>query len=399
MRFLGRITVNILCITSRIPWPLEKGDKLRIYHQLRELSRRHTVHLFAISDVPVHPDAMEALKKFCATVEVHRHTRPDLLVNLLRAGMNGLPFQVGYFTSPAAQRRLRKYAENVRPEAVYFQLIRTAEYRSEVSGLPAVLDYMDVFSKGVERRIGQVAWWKRGLFRWEWKRLLRYEAEVFDWFQGHTVISAQDRDWLPVMDRAAVKVVPNGVDTVYFRPLERTKDHELLFNGNMNYPPNIESALFLVKEVLPIVHRTRPEVRLLISGADPAPEVKALAGDRVTVTGWIDDVRESFARSRMLVAPMTLSIGLQNKLLEAMAMRVPCITTPLSNNALGAQDGEEILLAVSAEEFARQVLRLLDDESLADRIATNALRWVQDRYGWEGSVRLLESELTRAAGR
>ncbi|MFM2136817.1 MAG: hypothetical protein RL021_2217 [Bacteroidota bacterium] len=396
MPFLVPVTVNILCITSRVPWPLEKGDKLRVYHQLRELSARHRVHLFAITDEAVHPEAMVELKKFCASVEVHRHSLPAILLNLLQAMLKGIPYQVGYFTSAAARRRFRRYAAGIRPDVCFFQLIRTAGYRYDVSDVPAVLDYMDVFSKGVERRIHQVPWWKRWLFRSEWKRLLFYEAEVFRWFEGHTVISAQDRDWLPVMDRAAVKVVPNGVDTTRFHPMDRSKEFELLFNGNMNYPPNIESAVFLVKEVLPLVHKARPEVRLLISGADPSPEVRALAGPAVTVTGWVDDVRESFARSRMLVAPMTLSIGLQNKLLEAMAMRLPCITTPLSNNALGARDGVEVLLAVTAEEFARQILRLLDDAEFSERIAANGLRLVQERFSWDGSVRILEAELTRS---
>ena len=399
MPFLKSITVNILCITSRVPWPLEKGDKLRIYHQLRELSRRHTVHLFALTDGPLHPAALAELNRFCSSVEVHRHSKPVLMLNLVRALFSARPFQVGYFTSPAARRHLRKYAATVQPDLLYCQLIRTAEYRELLPAVPAVMDYMDVFSKGVERRIPKVAWWKRGLFRMEWRRLLRYESEMFRRFDGHTVISEQDRSLLPLEEREAVKVVPNGVDTEYFRPMDRPKEFDLLFNGNMNYPPNIESAVFLVKEVLPIVHRTHPEVRLLISGADPAPEVRALANDRVTVTGWVDDVRESFARCRMLVAPMTLSIGLQNKLLEAMAMRLPCVTTALSNNALGATDGQEILLADTAAEFATKIVWLLDDAVLADRLATQALRLVQQRYGWEGSVRLLEAELLRAAGK
>ena len=238
--------MKILCITSRVPWPLEKGDKLRIFHQLKQLSAHHELVLFAVNDKPLHPDALAELKKYCSRVEVHTHSRMQVLLNLLRGGWNGQPFQVAYFTSPAAQRRLKQVVQEERPDWIYCQLIRTAEYRKSAPDLPAVLDYMDVFSKGVERRMANVAVYKRWLFRLEWKRLLRYEAAAYHQFNRHTVISAQDRDLLPVADCRAVEVVPNGVDTDYFHPQDGEKSFELLFNGNMNYPPNIESAQFLV---------------------------------------------------------------------------------------------------------------------------------------------------------
>ncbi|MEY4593828.1 MAG: hypothetical protein RIQ47_238 [Bacteroidota bacterium] len=382
--------MKILCITSRVPWPLEKGDKLRIYHQLRELSRHHELILFAVNDAPLHPEALKELKKYCSRVEVHTHSRLQLLMNLLRGWWNGQPFQVAYFTSPSSRRQLAKLIREERPDSLYCQLIRTAEYRNTAPLLPAVLDYMDVFSKGVERRIANVAWYKRWLFRMEWKRLLRYEEKVFSWFNRHTVISAQDRDLLPVADKQAVAVVPNGVDTEYFHPEAGEKSFELLFNGNMNYPPNIESAQFIVNKILPLVHRKHPNVRLLISGASPAPEVLALAGDRVVVSGWVEDVRDSYRKSSILVAPMMISIGLQNKLLEAMAMKLPCVTTALSNNALQAIPGEELLLAGTPEEFADQICFLLEHPDRLAVLAENGWKLITSRFDWASCTARLE---------
>ena len=213
MRILQAIPVKILCITSRVPWPLEKGDKLRIYHQLRELANRHEVSLFALSDGPVHPEAVAVLKRFCKEVHIHRLTKGTVVVNLFRSLFKGLPFQVGYFTCGSAIKAFRKFAGKVRPDRLYCQLIRTAEYRKVLPQVPAVLDYMDVFSKGVERRIPKEPWWKRWVFRLELKRLLRYEADSFRNFERHTIISRQDRDLLPFKEASAVTVVPNGVDT------------------------------------------------------------------------------------------------------------------------------------------------------------------------------------------
>lgn len=395
MRILLPITVKILCITSRVPWPLEKGDKLRAYHQLKRLALRHEVTLFAVTDTPVHPDAKKELGAFCKNVVIVHHGGIRLLINLAGAIFSSLPFQVAYFTSAGAMKAFRKCFDESRPDAVYFQLIRTAEYRLSLpSDVRTVIDYMDVFSKGVERRIPNVSWHKRWLFRAEWKRLLRYERSVFGRFSRHTVISEQDRNLLPVDRPDAIVVVPNGVDTAWFSP-DRSirKDFELLFNGNMNYPPNVESAVFLVREVMPLVWQHHPHVRLLISGADPSPEVRALAGEKVVVSGWVEDVRDNFNRSRILVAPMKSIIGLQNKLLEAMAMGLPCVTTSLSNNALGAKVGEEIVVADTAAEFAAAVDKLLTDEGLSLRIAENASRLVREQFAWEAFSAKLEKVL------
>jgi glycosyltransferase involved in cell wall biosynthesis len=249
---------------------------------------------------------------------------------------------------------------------------------------------MDIFSKGIERRISKVNILWRWVFKMEWKRLLNYEADVFDDFNSLTIISQQDRDLLPVKNPSAVHVIANGVDTDFFKPVQAEKDYELLFNGNMNYPPNVESAVYLVEKILPIVRKKKPGTKVLISGASPSPEVLALQSENVTVTGWVDDIRKSFARSKILVAPMQSSIGLQNKLLEAMAMKIPCVTTTLSNNALKAIPDSQVLVADTPEQFATHIYLLLDHPDKAERLAENGYRMVHDRFNWEHTCNALE---------
>lgn len=161
----------------------------------------------------------------------------------------------------------------------------------------------------------------------------------------------------------------------------------------MNYPPNIESVVYLVEKVLPVIWKKKPSVRLLISGASPSNEVLALQSEKVNVTGWVDDIRLSFARSKILVAPMQSSIGLQNKLLEAMAMKLPCITTSLSNNALKAIPDSQILVADSPEQFAIQIQLLLDRPEKAAQLAENGYQMVLDRFNWEQCCNLLENTI------
>lgn len=383
--------MRILVLLSRVPYPLEKGDKLRAFNQIKQLARHHKIILFATSDTDIHQDAVKELSAYCEHIEIFHLSRLTVGVNLLRSLFSGLPFQVGYFYSPAVRERVKELVGRFAPDHIYCQLIRTSEFVKDIKGIPMTLDYMDVFSKGMERRYDKEPFFMRPLIAMEKNRLLKYEHDVFSRFRNKTIISNQDMKLIPHPDREKITIVPNGVDTTFFTPMERKKDFDMLFNGNMNYPPNVESVEFFVKKVLPLIHKERPGTTLLISGASPNAKVKALAGEFVHVSGWVDDIRDSFARSKILVAPMLISIGLQNKLLEAMAMKIPCITTTLANNAIHAKPGSQILVADTPEDIAKAALRLLDDEKLAMQIAEEGYRFVHENFDWNNATAHLVS--------
>jgi polysaccharide biosynthesis protein PslH len=338
----------------------------------------------------LHPEAVTKLSEFCAEIKVVRMPNWRVLANLARATFNGLPFQTGYFHFRGAQRELDRLVERVRPDHVFCQLIRMAEYMRRRRDVPRTLDYMDVFSKGMERRLEGAQRHMRIPIAMEHKRLLRYEAAVFDDFDHHTIIAEQDRELIPHPRREEIAVVPNGVDFEFFQPREREKRFDLIFNGNMGYPSNVEAVEYLVQRVMPLIWDRRPATSLLISGANPAPRVQVLASERVTVSGWVDDVRESYASARVLVAPMLISIGLQNKLLEAMAMELPCLTSTLANNALHAEPGRELLVADEPQEYAAQALELLDDEARAGALGAAGREFVRSNYDWESTTARLE---------
>ena len=227
-------------------------------------------------------------------------------------------------------------------------------------------------------------------FKAEAKRLKRFENITFEYFDNKTIISEQDRDLIYHAKRSEITIVPNGVDTNFFKPLERDKRYDLVFNGNMSYAPNVDSAIYLVKKILPEIWKVRPNTTLLISGVNPAPSVKELAGERVTISGWVEDVRESYASAQIFIAPMQIGTGLQNKLLEAMVMRIPCITSSLANNALGATHGDNILIGEEPEDYCKHVLELLTDKEQADRLAQNGYEFVRSRFDWHGTTQILE---------
>ncbi len=387
--------MKLLVVLSRVPYPLEKGDKLRAYHLVSRLARRHEVYLFCLSDQRIAAEHVEHLRGICQHIEVVHLPRWRILGRLVAAVVSRLPFQVAYFHQRMAQRRIDAVIDDFAPDHVFCQLVRTTEYVRHRHTLPKTLDYMDTLSKGTERRTENAPFYLRFLLRAETRRLIAYENLMFDLFDHNIIISAQDRDFLYHPLRDTVAVIPNGVDPSYFTPREGDQRYDLVFTGNMNYAPNIDSVVYLAERVLPLVRHERPGTSLLISGVAPSPLVRDLArkDPQITVTGWVKDIRTSYASAKIFCAPMQIGTGLQNKLLEAMAMRMPCITSALANNAVGAPPGEAILIGDTPEDYAAHILALLKDPAERDRIATNGHGFVRDRFDWDRSAAALEALL------
>lgn len=381
---------RLLFLTSRFPYPLDKGDKLRAYHLIRQLSNRFDILLFAINETTPSLESLDALRPWCKEIRVHVRTRLPSVLSALKH--HQLPFQAGWFYSTKAMRELLDFQAEHPADIIFCHLIRMAEY---ARGLPhpQVLDYMDAFSKGVERMKATEPLWMKPLLAVEQRRLIRYEREVFDRFEERLIISQQDRNHIPHPGAGEIKVIPNGVDTGYFHPEEAEKKYDILFNGHLSYPPNIASAGFLAKEIFPLIQKVRPGTTLLIAGADPVPAVRKLAGNGITIQGRVDDIRPAFSASRIMVAPMLISIGLQNKILQAMAMKLPCVVSELANNALGAVHGRELLVARNPEEYAGLIIRLLNDNSYARMIGNAGHDFVLKNYDWEHTVALLSADM------
>jgi sugar transferase (PEP-CTERM/EpsH1 system associated) len=382
--------MKIFVLLSRIPYPIEKGDKLRAFHQIRCLSKNNEIILCALSDSPVNPEAIKNLEAFCSEIHLIPTRKTGLIRSAITTFFNGNPFQVGYFYRRSAQKSINLLIEECKPDHIYCQLTRVSEYVKE-SRIPKTLDYQDVFSLGAKRKADSSSPILKIFYMMEYRRLLRYEHDIFGKFEHKTIISLTDRDVLPHPSRNEVVIVPNGVDHEYFSPVDDEKTHDIVFTGNMGYPPNIDAARFLAKKIFPEVLKQHPEATLLLAGANPSLKVKMLRSHTITVTGWLPDIRESYSKSRIFVAPMRIGTGLQNKLLEAMSMEMPCITSILANLALGARENEEILIGNTAKEYTDHILNLLKNKSKAEILAKKGHTFVKREFSWEKSTALLEA--------
>lgn len=388
--------MKLLVALTRFPWPLEKGDKLRAYYQLQGLAQQHEVHLVCLNEAPVEAEALAALS-FCASIEVIRLRKWQVALNLLVGLFDKRPFQVHYFRSSRMRRALAAHIARLQVDAVFVQLIRLGMNLPEASGAGWLLDYQDTFSIGMRQRIAQTGWLMRPLVRMEARRLAAYEQAIADRFHQLAVISERDRDGLPAALHTRVHIIPNGVGEAFFESLPpQPKDFDLVFFGNMGYQPNVQSVRFLMEEVVPALKARGVHPRICLAGARPSAAVQAYASEQVTVTGMVPDLRSYILRSRLSIAPVISGQGLQNKLLESMALGMPTLTTPLSHAAVPAMAGEEIIVCADAEAFAVEIVRLLGDPAAADRIGQRGRAFVALHYRWSEMNRRLEQALTQA---
>ena len=381
--------MKLFVLLSRFPYPLEKGDKLRAYHQIKELSKNHEIHLFCLTDTPILPAWKAEIAKFCESIEIAKLSKLLIYWNTATKLISDKPYQVGYFYQSRIARRIHQRIKELQPDHIYCQLIRTAEYVKNILNIPKTIDYQDALSKGMFRRAELANGIYKRMFLSEGKRLSEYENRIFDYFNNHVIISEQDRNFINHPSNKEIVIVENGIADKFFEYEKTdTPKNELVFTGNMNYPPNIQCSEFIVNEILQLMSA---DIKLVLAGASPHERIQSLALDgKITVTGWVEDIRDAYAAGKVFTAPLFIGTGLQNKLLEAMAMGVPCVTTSLANNALKATPDEHILIAETAQEFANKIRNLLEDPQLYARISKSGKSFVKENFSWERSVRKLE---------
>jgi glycosyltransferase involved in cell wall biosynthesis len=417
--------MKILVVLPRFPYPLEKGDKLRAFYQIKELSALgHEISLFCITHEAVKANDVAQVRPYCRDIHIVRLRKAGSGCRAVRSFCSVHSLQTAFWCSPKAKRAFRRMEQHVQPDVIYNQMVRTMPLVLE-STRAKVMDFQDCLSLNMlrnmqkyelslptdnnptcsSRKSGKQRYYYRHrpsvryfVYHYEFKMLRRMEVEAFNRFNALTIISEPDRMALPCKENEQVHIVPNGVDFDYFRPQEVEKQYDVAFCGNMQYSPNVQTAKYLVQQVMPLVWQQKPQARVLLAGATPGAAVRALADDpRVVVSGTVPDIRHCYAAAKVFAAPMQAGSGLQNKLLEAMAMEIPCVTSSLANAALGATPGQEILVGDTPQEVAQHILLLLNSRQQSDIQADNARHFVRTHFSWQAATQKLATILQQAA--
>jgi sugar transferase (PEP-CTERM/EpsH1 system associated) len=394
--------MRILFLCHRLPYPPKRGGKIRPFNMIRHLSRRHEVTVATVARSAAEVADGQDLRKYCHELHVGQ------IPTYAGWGRFGLytattyPATFGYFYSPALDRTVQTLLATRDFEAIFVHCSSMGPYVARHRGCRKILDYGDADSeKWLEYARASRFPLSLG-FALEGRKVRRYERWLAEGFDACSVNAPREREVLGQYVDKPIHVFPNGVDLDYFRPQREggpASPARVVFTGNMSYKPNVEAVGDFVSQILPRVWTRRPETEFYIVGMDPSPAVRRLAdGRRIVVTGRVDDVRPYFDAATVAVAPLRIARGLQNKVLEAMAMRVPVVASPAAFNGINAEAGRDVLVADDPESFSRGVVSLLDDPLLRDRHAAAARTCVERNHDWARILNGLERLVTEGPG-
>jgi sugar transferase (PEP-CTERM/EpsH1 system associated) len=392
----------LLYLTHRIPYPPNKGDKVRSFNILRQLSRTHRVWLGTFVD---HRDDLQhvaTLKQWCEQVCAIPIEPRIRRIASLRGLLRGEALSLPYYSSPRlAEWVARTIGEHDIRAAVAFSG-PMAQYLDMPGLQRRVIDFCDVDSAKWAQYAPEHRWPMSWLYRREGERLLAFERQAAAQVDASLFVTEAEAElFRHAAPEAAscVGVMQNGVDADFFSPANAGKSPYppggpvIVFSGAMDYWPNVDAVTWFATELLPRIRQTVPDARFWIVGMNPAPAVQALAGEGVAVTGTVPDVRPYIAHADVVVAPLRIARGIQNKVLEAMAMARPVVVSADSATGLAARPGQDFEIARDGDDTVRHVLALLADSARRSTMGAAARACVVEHYSWQAHLAQLDALL------
>lgn len=388
--------MRILYITEGFPYPLTSGY-LRHYHLIRGLSERHEIHLFSIVGHRHRAKDVEAMRPFCAQITTFRSTAGS---SFLRKATRRAADLVVARGSTSAARALAASVAKPLAEGAFDVVVmngrRTITVLEASGETPVVADLCDAPVPRLQSTLRYSPFFRRVLIRLTLRWLERAEARLIAGAEHLLFASARDRDsaLAGIADPAPSSILPNGVDVDYWRRTQQELGDEVVFSGAMHYHPNDDAARFLIQEVMPLAWREEPDLRVRVIGLNPTKALLALAGGepRVTVTGFVDDVRPHLEHGAVYAAPLRFASGIQNKLLEAMAMELPVVTTAQGADGLRWRDDAPLPLTIAerADEFAAEIVSAVRRARSAPEPHRAGRAFVRDHFSWAQAVETLD---------
>lgn len=385
---------HLLFLAHRIPYPPDKGDKIRSYHLLRFLATHYKVHLGTFVDQVEDLIHLPALDEFCASRFAVRLGVRSARLRSVTGFLTGEALTLPYYRNAPLRRWVeRTIAAHGICKAVVFSGAM-AQYVQRM-GLHVVLDFVDVDSAKWTQYAERRSWPSSFVYKREGEKLLSFERRAAIDSAAAVFVTRSEADLFAGLAPEAVNrlhVIEMGVDTEFFSPEPgraspyAANEAAIVFTGAMDYWPNADAAVWFAREVLPLILEARPDARFYIVGMNPSPTVSRLTADpNVVVTGRVPDVRPYLQHAAAVVAPLRVARGIQSKVLEAMAMARPVVTTPMAARSIRGRLGTELDAAADAEAYAHKVLSLM--RSAAGDVMGQAARVrVATEYNWERNL-------------
>jgi sugar transferase (PEP-CTERM/EpsH1 system associated) len=386
--------MNILVISNALPFPPHDGSRLILFNLLKQLSSRHNIDLIAFLDDPSSAKYKEKIAPYCNNLSTVLTKQSYSVFNKVLYHLSLTPYIVTKRYSQRMAEQVKNEISQRKYELIHFDGFTMLPYGLGVRSIPKIAYVVDAVSLYFQRNFDRESHFTKKIsYIVEFLRMRRYEQKIYRQFDRCIVVSETDKAALQKScPDARFDVIPNGVDTSYFKPEEKEKFPTLLFSGNMDYPPNVQAVVWFVRNVLPKIINVFPDVKLYVVGRNPSSELDFLKDDvRITVTGFVHDIRPFLDQASVYICPMLSGTGIKNKLLEAMAMGKAIAASPLSLEGVpGVRENGCLLVADTGREFSDVTIELLQNSGLRSKLGQKARKFVIENYSWKASANQLE---------
>ena len=387
---------HVVYLTHRVPYPPDKGDRIRNYHVLRELSKHARVWLAALADEPVTPEQSARLGEVCERVELVPHSRS--WARMGTSVLAGRSLSEGLFWNAPLDALLARWRAEADFGATLVSASSMVPYqrRNGWDRVPAFVDLVDVDSQKFFDYAATAGIPKRWLFALEGRRVRKLEKELCAWVKGVFLVSEAEAKLFDGFTAAGTATTAtNGVDLDYFRPQPDVPTQLVCaFVGAMDYPPNVDAAVWFATDIWPRVRAAHPSAEFRVIGRQPTPAVLSLHGTNgVNVVGQVPDVRPHVAGAAVSVCPVRIARGLQNKVIEAMAMGKPTVASPPAVTALKVEIGRDVLSATTADEWVSTLNELLGDANRQAELGANGRKYVEEHHHWDKCLRPMVAKM------
>ena len=389
--------MNVLFLTHTFPFPLDDGIKLHVYYLLKYLAQNHKIYLLSLSESPVPSAYQQELEKLGVTVSgiAVRKIPKSPIARLSNCLFDPVPFFVRQFESKEFRNSITQLLQKEKIDIVTADYLSTAIYRDSFSEIPAVSFAHDAMSMLFERSAKQEKNpLKRAYLNLQAKKTASFECDWLSKFDGIALVSEVDKQYLlnncPKLRNKKFIIVTNGVDADYFHPMPEmeAKEPTIVFRGVLSFFPNHDAAVYFYTEILPKIRERIPNARFIAAGKNPDPiwTTYQRQDPNLTVTGFVPDMRVAMAQANVVVCPMRAASGVQNKVLEPMAMAKAIVATPRACEALNLEDKNQIYLANDSETFAQKTIDLLLNKPLRDTLGQRARAHVLKHHPWQSNA-------------
>lgn len=394
---------NLLYLVHRLPYPPNKGDKVRSYHLLKHLLQTHRVFLGTFIDDPDDEKHLPTLRALCPDLHVERMDPRMAKVASLAGLLKGEALTLSYYRSKGLMQWVQQMARLHPFRASLVFSSSMAQYAQPLlPSVPMLVDFVDVDSAKWTQYAPDHRWPMSWLYRREGRELLRCERQVALQAQQSFFVTPNECELFlrqAPESRGRVQALSNGVDAEFFQPDPArpspfgASEIPIVFTGAMDYWPNVDGVSWFARDMLPALRQRWPQARFYIVGRSPSDAVRALAADDVVVTGTVPDVRPYLQHASVVVAPLRVARGIQNKILEAMAMRQAVVTVGSCAEAIGAQSDQGLVRADTAPAFVEALHGLLADAGRSRQIGNRAREFVLKGYSWQAHLAGLDVHL------